>query len=36
MTSVSGSNKFLEDEYGQRIDRCITDALIKAGRIIIS
>lgn len=28
---TAGSGSFSEDQYGKKIDRCITDTLVKAG-----
>lgn len=31
MASVTGANAFSEDQFGKKIDRCITDTIVKAG-----
>lgn len=29
--SVTGGSSFSEDQFGKKVDRCITDTLVKAG-----
>lgn len=32
MAAVVEKNTFSEDQFGKKVDRCITDTLVKAGR----
>lgn len=34
MVAVADKNTFSEDQFGKKIDRCITDTLVKAGMFI--
>lgn len=31
MASVTAGKSFSEDQFGKKVDRCITDTLVKAG-----
>lgn len=31
MASVTAGSSFSEDQFGKKVDRCITDTLVKAG-----
>lgn len=33
MVVVADKNTFSEDQFGKKIDRCITDTLVKAGML---
>lgn len=33
MVAVANNNTFSEDQIGKKIDRCITDTLVKAGMV---
>lgn len=34
MASVTEGSAFSEDQFGKKVDRCITDTLVKAGMYI--
>lgn len=36
MASVTAGKSFSEDQFGKKVDRCITDTLIKAGTLDIN
>lgn len=35
MASVTAGKSFSEDQFGKKVDRCITDTLVKAGMLNI-
>lgn len=36
MVALAEKNSFAEDQFGKKVDRCITDTLVKAGKLFIN